>query len=48
MMIGAFGYRVVFGVFALALLALGCGAVKLFGRSNLSEGASTANLSDRS
>ena len=48
LMIDVFGYGVVFGVVALALLALGSGGVKLFGHNNLAEGAHAANLSDRS
>jgi len=47
-MIDVFGYGVVFGAVALALLALGSGGVKLFGHSNLADGAHAANLSDRS
>ena len=39
MIIDSFGYRVVFGVVALALLALGSGAVSLLAQTSLGEGA---------
>ena len=39
MMIDSFGYRMVFGVVALALLALGSGAVALLAQTSIGEGA---------
>jgi len=48
MMIAAFGYRVVFGVIALGLVALGSSAVALLAHARLGEGTGAASRSERS
>jgi MFS transporter, YNFM family, putative membrane transport protein len=48
MMIAAFGYRIVFGVIALGLVALGGSAVALLAHASLGEGTGAVSRSERS